>query len=71
LDVISLIASKKAFSHVHIGSYICHLVFTASTKGTTYVQDNPIIFMTSLLSINPVAMEKKTEMEKIMYNNRR
>jgi hypothetical protein len=35
------------------------------------VQDNPIIFMTSLLSINPVAMEKKTEMEKIMYNNRR
>jgi hypothetical protein len=35
------------------------------------VQNNPIIFMTGLLSINPVALEKKTVMEKIMYNNRR
>ena len=54
---------------MYIVFYICHLAFRTSTNGTTFVQDNPIIFMTSLLSINPV--EKKIEMEKLTNNNRR
>ena len=54
-----------------LGFYICHLGFPGSTKGTTYMQNNPIIFMTSLLSINPVVMEKKAEMAKLTNNKRR